>query len=152
MFNAVFWQILIIVIFLCVYAVISKRSKKIPDIPIGLIILYLITKIIALIARDLKWAADWAPSIQLASVVILSWAVARLSFFLLIELPLRLRKKKELTSITRDLILFTCYAILLVIVIRLKRNIDLTGILTTSAVLGAVVGFADPVTEVRADV
>ena len=142
MFNAVFWQILIIVIFLCVYAVLSKRSKKIPDIPIGLIILYLITKIIALIARDLKWAADWAPSIQLASVVILSWAVARLSFFLLIELPLRLRKKKELTSITRDLILFTCYAILLVIVIRLKRNIDLTGILTTSAVLGAVVGFA----------
>ena len=107
MFNTVFWQILIIAIFLSIYAVISKRFKKIPDIPIGLIILYLITRIIALIARDLKWAADWAPWIQVASVVILSWAVARLTFFLFIELPIRLQKKKELPSITRDLILLT---------------------------------------------
>jgi small-conductance mechanosensitive channel/CRP-like cAMP-binding protein len=141
-FDTVFWQILIIVIFLSVYAVISKRFKKIPDIPIGLIILYLITRIIASIARDLKWAADWAPWIQVASVVILSWAVARLTFFLFIELPLRLQKKKELPSITRDLILLTCYAILLVIVLRVKSNINLTGILTTSAVLTVVVGFA----------
>ena len=142
MFNTVFWQILIIAIFLSIYAVISKRFKKIPDIPIGLIILYLITRIIALIARDLKWAADWAPWIQVASVVILSWAVARLTFFLFIELPIRLQKKKELPSITRDLILLTCYAILLVIVLRVKSNINLTGILTTSAVLTVVVGFA----------
>jgi small-conductance mechanosensitive channel/CRP-like cAMP-binding protein len=141
-FDTVFWQILIIAIFLSVYAVISKRFKKIPDIPIGLIILYLVTRIIALIARDLKWAADWAPWIQVASVVILSWAVARLTFFLFIELPLRLRKKEELPNITRDLILLTSYAILLVIVLRLKSNINLTGILTTSAVLTVVVGFA----------
>ena len=65
-----------------------------------------------------------------------------MTFYLLIELPLRLRKKKELTSITRDLILLTCYAILLVIVLRVKSNINLTGILTTSAVLTVVVGFA----------
>ncbi|MGA8181532.1 MAG: mechanosensitive ion channel family protein [Desulfobacterales bacterium] len=142
MTDTLFWQVLIIVIFLSTYAVISKRFKKIPTIPIGLVILYLITHIIASIARDLKWAAEWAPWIQVASVVILSWAVARLTFFLFIELPLRLRKKKELPSITRDLILLTSYAILLVIVLRLKSNINLTGILTTSAVLTVVVGFA----------
>jgi small-conductance mechanosensitive channel/CRP-like cAMP-binding protein len=141
-FDTVFWQILIIVIFLSGYAVISKRFKKIPAIPIGLIILYLITRIIALIAADLKWTAEWAPWIQVASVVILSWAVARLIFFLLIELPLRLQKKEELPSITRDLILLTCYAILLFVVLRVKSNINLTGILTTSAVLTVVVGFA----------
>jgi len=140
--DTLFWQVLIIVIFLCAYAVISRRFKKIPTIPIGLVILYLITHIFASIARDLKWAAEWAPWIQVASVVILSWAVARLTFFLFIELPLRLRKKKELPNITRDLILLTSYAILLVIVLRLKSNINLTGILTTSAVLTVVVGFA----------
>jgi small-conductance mechanosensitive channel len=140
--DTLFWQVLIIVIFLSTYAVISRRFKKIPTIPIGLVILYLITRILASIARDLKWAAEWAPWIQVASVVILSWAVARLTFFLFIELPLRLRKKKELPSITRDLILLTSYAILLVIVLRLKSNINLTGILTTSAVLTVVVGFA----------
>lgn len=142
MTDTLFWQVLIIVIFLCAYAVISRRFKKIPTIPIGLVILYLITHIFASIARDLKWAAEWAPWIQVASVVILSWAVARLTFFLFIELPLRLRKKKELPNITRDLILLTSYAILLVIVLRLKSNINLTGILTTSAVLTVVVGFA----------
>ena len=142
MSDTVFWQILIIVIFLSAYAVVSKRSRKIPAIPIGLVILYLVTRIIAFIARDIKWAAEWAPWIQIASVVILSWAVARLAFFLLMELPLRLRKKEELPSITRDLILLTCYAILLVVVLRLKSNINLTGILTTSAVLTVVVGFA----------
>jgi small-conductance mechanosensitive channel/CRP-like cAMP-binding protein len=141
-FDTVFWQILIVVIFLSAYAIISKRLQKIPDIPIGFIILYLIARIIALITRDLNWAADWAPWIQVASTIILSWAVARLSFFLFIELPLRLRKKKELPNITRDLILLTCYAILLVIVLRFKSNINLTGILTTSAVLTVVVGFA----------
>lgn len=120
----------------------SKRLQKIPAIPIGLIILYLITRIIALISRDLNWATEWTPWIQVASVVILSWAIARLTFFLFIELPLRLRKKEELPNITRDLILLTCYAILFVIVLRFKSNINLTGIMTTSAVLTVVVGFA----------
>jgi len=132
-FDTVFWQILIAVVLLSGYVIISKRLQKIPAIPIGLIILYLITRIIASIIRDLEWAAEWAPWIQIASVVILSWAVARLTFFLFIELPLRLRKKKELPNITRDLILITCYAILFFIVLRLKSNINLTGILTTSA-------------------
>ena len=142
MFDTVYWHILIIVIFLSGYAIISKRFKKIPDIPIGLFIIYLIARIVASITRDLKWAAEWSPWIQVASVVILSWAVARLTFFLFIELPLRLRKKKEIPNITRDLILLTCYAILFVIVLRFKSNINLTGILTTSAVLTVVVGFA----------
>jgi small-conductance mechanosensitive channel/CRP-like cAMP-binding protein len=141
-FDTVFWQILIAIVLLSGYVIISKRLQQIPDIPIGLIILYLITRIIASIIRDLGWAAEWAPWIQVASVIILSWAVARLTFFLLIELPLRLRKKKELPSITRDLVLIICYAILFVIVLRLKSNINLTGILTTSAVLTVVVGFA----------
>lgn len=142
MFDTVFWQILIVVIFLSGYAIMSKRLQKIPAIPIGLIILYLITRIIALISRDLNWATEWTPWIQVASVVILSWAIARLTFFLFIELPLRLRKKEELPNITRDLILLTCYAILFVIVLRFKSNINLTGIMTTSAVLTVVVGFA----------
>jgi small-conductance mechanosensitive channel/CRP-like cAMP-binding protein len=140
--DTVFWQILIAIVLLSGYVIISKRLKQIPDIPIGLVILYLITRIIVSITRDLSWAADWAPWVQVASVIILSWAVARLTFFLLIELPLRLRKKKELPNITRDLILITCYAVLFVIVLRFKSNINLTGILTTSAVLTVVVGFA----------
>jgi len=141
-FDTVFWQILIAIVLLSGYVIISKRLQQIPAIPIGLLILYLITRMIASITRDLSWAAEWAPWIQVASVVILSWAVARLTFFLLIELPLRLRKKKELPRITRDLVLIICYAILFIIVLRLKSNINLTGILTTSAVLTVVVGFA----------
>jgi len=113
-FDTVFWQILIAIVLLSGYVIISKRLQRIPAIPIGLIILYLITHMIASITRDLSWAAEWAPWIQVASVVILSWAVARLTFFLLIELPLRLRKKKELPRITRDLVLIICYAILFI--------------------------------------
>ena len=142
MFDTVFWQIFIAVVLLSGYVMISKRWQKIPSIPIGLIIFYLITRIIASITRDLSWAAEWSPWIEVASVVILSWAIARFTFFLFVELPLRLRKKKELPDITRDLILIICYAILFVIVLRLKSDINLTGILTTSAVLTVVVGFA----------
>jgi small-conductance mechanosensitive channel/CRP-like cAMP-binding protein len=141
-FDTVIWLILIAVILLSSYFFISRRFKKIPAIPIGLFILYLITRAIDLVARDLTWAADWVSWIRVASAVILSWAVVRLTFYLFVELPLRLRKKEELPNITRDLILLTCYAILLVIVLRFKSNINLTGILTTSAVLTVVVGFA----------
>lgn len=142
MLEPIFWQLAAAIIGLGGYAVLAGSSKKIPAIPVGLLIAYLTFRLLSEIMRGRVWASDWETWIKVGAGVLLAWAIARISFFVAIEMPLKLRKHKEMPSITRDLILIFCYAILLLIVLRMRSNINLASLITTSAVLTVVIGFA----------
>jgi small-conductance mechanosensitive channel len=77
---------------------------------------------------------------DLSAVLVLSWAITRLAFMFFVELPIFLRNKPALPKITRDFILLLCYAILSIILLRSHGDVNLAGLITTSAVLTAVVG------------
>jgi small-conductance mechanosensitive channel len=140
--DPITWQLAIAIVILGSYAILVNRLKRIPAVPVGLLLAYLAFRLLAEIIRDQGWAAEWAIWIHVGASVLLAWAIARMSFYLAIELPLKLRKHKELPNITRDLILIFCYAILLLIVLRMRSNINLASLITTSAVLTVVVGLA----------
>jgi small-conductance mechanosensitive channel len=140
--DPITWQLAIAIVILGSYAILASRWKRIPAVPVGLLLTYLGFRLGAEVIRDQEWAAEWAIWIHVGASVLLAWAIARLSFYLAVELPLKLRKRKELPNITRDLILIVCYAILLLIVLRTRSNINLASLITTSAVLTVVVGFA----------
>jgi CRP-like cAMP-binding protein len=61
---------------------------------------------------------------------------------LLIELPLKYWKQLEIPNITRDFILLICYTVLFFIVLRARGEVNLAGLITTSAALTVVIGLA----------
>ena len=124
------------------YMLLAKRSRFLPFIPFGFLIVYFIVQAVYQFVGHLPIVADYDKWIGVASAVILSWAVIRLTFSLLVELPLRFLKQIEIPNITRDFILLICYAILFFIVLRDRGDVNLAGLITTSAALTVVIGLA----------
>ena len=124
---------------LAAYMVASRLSARIPRLPLALLMLHYAGRV-GLTAYRAGGAADnttkWADT---ALVVILSWAVARLVFALAVEFPARARGK-PLPRITRDFTLFIVFAVVGLITLRTYGNFNLAGVLTTSAMLTAVLG------------
>ena len=124
------------------YMLLAKRSRFLPFIPFGFLIVYFIVQAVYQFVGHLPIVAEYDKWIGVASAVILSWAVIRLTFSLLVELPLRFLKQIEIPNITRDFILLICYAILFFIVLRDRGDVNLAGLITTSAALTVVIGLA----------
>ena len=136
------WGQIALIILLLVYTGISKRSKFFPNIPLALVLIYLVLQLVAGLAEGQTWATSWLNYLNLAATIALAWAVARLIFWLLVEVPIQVRKAQPLPKITRDFFLFISFSILFFFVLRMRSNIDLASLLTTSAVLTAVIGLA----------
>jgi len=136
------WSILAAIAVLAVYMLLAKRIRYLPALPLGLLILYLGLRLLSVQLRGFAWFEAKRWFVETAGDVVLAWAVARLVFELVVEYPYRFKTKKPLTRITRDFILLTCYLILAVIVLGQTERVDLAGLITTSAVLTAVIGFA----------
>ena len=126
---------------LIAYRFVSAVTRRIPRLPLGLLILHFVLRLMAAVWRMTDMFPDFIKWLDLSAVLVLSWAIARLAFVFFVELPLFLRNKPALPQITRDFLLLLCYAILSMILLRTHGNLDLTGLITTSAVLTAVVGF-----------
>jgi len=133
------WPSLLILIGLLAYTTASRVSKKVPRLPIALVMLFFAGRVGAAAfqlsgasAKALKWA-------DTALVIILCWAVARLVFALAVEFPARARNK-PLPKITRDFTLFVVFAVVALVALRTYGDFNLAGVLTTSAVLTAVLG------------
>ncbi|MBI4126266.1 MAG: mechanosensitive ion channel family protein [Deltaproteobacteria bacterium] len=124
------------------YYVLSKRSMALPKLPFGLFILYLAARLTWLIAG--KIAPDGAIThwIYVAATILLAAAFVRLAYALLIEGGLKLFRRSPLPGITRDFILYACYAVVVLVVLRTHGGVNLAGLITTSAVLTAVIGLA----------
>ncbi len=127
---------------LIAYRVVSVITRRIPRLPLGLLILYFVLRLAEAVWRMTGLFPDFIKWLDLSAVLILSWAIVRLAFVFLVELPLFLRNKPALPQVTRHSLLLLCYAILSVILLRSYGGLDLFSLITTSAVLTAVVGFS----------
>jgi small-conductance mechanosensitive channel len=77
---------------------------------------------------------------DMVAVAVLAWAVVRLAYVFLVEMPLYLRNRPAPSTIMRDFSLYVCYAVIAIILLRTFGDVNLTSLITTSAVLTAVVG------------
>jgi small-conductance mechanosensitive channel len=140
--DSISWMSLLSIALLCLYRLASKRSSRLPELPLTLLIVYFGIRIFSRLFQSLVSSTDWDIWLTVTESIILSWAVARLVFAGVLEFPLKFRGKKPLPRITRDFILLLCYAILVFIVLRLQSNINLVSLITTSAALTVVLGLA----------
>jgi len=127
---------------LVVYMLLAKRSRFLPFLPFGFLIAYFAIRATYKFIGHLPIIAEFDKWVGVASAVILAWAVVRLTFALLVELPLKYWKQIEIPNITKDFILLICYAILFFIVLRTRGDVNLAGLITTSAALTVVIGLA----------
>ena len=127
---------------LSLYLLLASRSDKIPSLPFGFLIAYFALGAIHYFIGHLPIIAEYGKWIDVASSIVLSWAIIRLSFAIFVELPLKYWKQTEIPNITRDFILLICYAILFFIVLRTRGDVNLAGLITTSAALTVVIGLA----------
>jgi small-conductance mechanosensitive channel len=140
--DSISWMSLLSIALLCLYRLASKQYSKLPELPLTLLIVYFCFRFFSHLAQSLLSSTDWDIWLTVTESIILSWAVARLVFAGALEIPLKLRGKKPIPRISRDFILLLCYAILFFIVLRLQSNINLVSLITTSAALTVVLGFA----------
>ena len=124
------------------YVLLAKRSRFLPALPLGFLIAYFAIRSVYQFFGHLPLVAEFDKWFGVASSVFLSWAVVRLSFTLLIELPLKYWKQIELPHITRDFIILICFVVLFFIVLRTRGDVNLAGLVTTSAALTVVLGLA----------
>jgi small-conductance mechanosensitive channel len=134
------WLSVTALIGLLAYSAASRFTRRIPRLPLGLLVLHFVLRLLAALCRVFGFFPDLLPWMDLTAVLLLGWAIARLAFMFLVELPLFLRSKPPLPKITRDFVLLLCYAVLGLILLRSHGNANLAGLITTSAVLTAVVG------------
>jgi small-conductance mechanosensitive channel len=131
----------IVIALLIAYVILSKRLRRLPSLPIGLLVLYLILRealayLPGIVSdRFVHWAA-------VTAVIVLYCAAFRITFAVTVELWFEWKKKTRLPKITRDFVLLTIYAIVTFVVLSTKGGVNLAGLITTSAVLTAVIGLA----------
>lgn len=140
--DSISWVSLLFIVLLSLYPLASKRFSKLPELPLTLLIVYFCIRFFSRLTQFFVSSTDWAIWFTVTESIVLSWAIARLVFAGALEIPLKVRGKKPIPRITRDFILFLCYAILVFIVLRLRSNINLVSLITTSAALTVVLGFA----------
>ena len=125
---------------LIAYIAASLVTHRIPRLPLSLLILHFVVRMIAAICRMAGLFPDLLPWIDLTASLLLAWAMTRIAFMFLVELPLFLRNRPPFPKITRDFVLLLCYAVVGLILLRSHGDVNLAGLITTSAVLTAVVG------------
>ena len=106
---------------------LSKRTRFLPALPLGWLILYFAIRAIYQFVGHLPLVSEYAKWIDVGYSVVLSWAVVRLTFAFVLELPLKKWKAIEIPHITRDFILLVCYGILFLVVLRTRGGVNLAG-------------------------
>lgn len=131
----------IVIALLIAYVIAAKRLRRLPSLPIGLLVLYLILRELleflpgVVSERLVHWT-------DVVAVIVLYCAAFRLLFAVTVELWFEWKKKTKLPKITRDFVMLAIYAVVAFIVLSTKGGVNLAGLITTSAVLTAVIGLA----------
>jgi small-conductance mechanosensitive channel len=74
--------------------------------------------------------------------VVLAYVFIRYLLWLIVEIPPRYGLFKPLPNVLRDLLFWVLFGVTLVVLLKVHGGLDLAGLLTTSAVLTAVLGLA----------
>lgn len=137
------WVTIFYTVVMILYSIAAKKAEKLPKIPLALFITYFTLQFFIQILEGYEWSHGWIRYAGITADIILSWAVARFVFWFLIEVLAGFRKNQDIIpKITRDFILFLTFAILFFVVLRVRSDINLASLLTTSALLTVVIGLA----------
>lgn len=134
--------IVIVIVILLAYRYASAKTRHLPVFPIGLLIISMVLRLALLLFPETVEESGFQRFIRIGSVIALYCAIIRLFFAFFVDLLREWRGKPKLPKISRDFILIALYAITTFFVLRTHGNFDPLGLITTSAVLTAVVGLA----------
>lgn len=131
----------ILVIILASYSLYARHRNHRLKLPVGLFICYFA------VMSALKLTEHFdLPSIfgilELVSTIFLTLAIIRFVTFIFVDYLMRYKKLAPIPVISRDIGLVLVYLIAILMVLRYQANVNLTSIITTSAVLTAVIGLA----------
>ena len=135
------WGIVLFAMALALYRFLAGRIKGLPHVPTALLLLYLALR---LVVSELPKDANvhLLLLLDVASAIALAFAALRLIFSLSVETWYWWRHRAHVPKITRDLVLLVAYSVAFLVVLRVRGGVNLVGLITTSAVLTAVVGLA----------
>lgn len=131
----------IIAAVLIIYWRLTKQVAKLPQLPLTLFILYFLVVLTKLLLTSYG-LPEWAERLDLAGLIVLYCALARLIFYIFIDVWLARRLKFGLPKITRDVALVVIFAVIVIVLLHKKGGVNLASLLTTSAVLTMVIGLA----------
>ena len=117
---------------------LAARHCRLPRPPFGIVIF---AAIAWFIFHRIGFTGG-ARHLNAVDEVVLSYAAIRYLLWLLVEVPPRYGLFKPLPNVLRDLLFWIIFGIALVVELKIHGGLDLTGLLATSAVLTAVLGFA----------
>ncbi len=131
-----------IIVILVFYKVVAKRpNSRLPNIPLAFLIAFFILRLVVPVFDHfgLQGAAN---SLGVAASILVWMAAVRIIVYFIVDYILRQKSKVTIPSITRDFGLAVIYIIIAMIVLKQKTSVNLGSLLTTSAILTAVIGFA----------
>jgi small-conductance mechanosensitive channel/CRP-like cAMP-binding protein len=118
------------------------RRRHLPDLPLTLPLLALLSWTLMPVVEALGLPADYGRWLGMADELLIGYAAIRLGLWLGLELPGGLGWWRRPPDLLLQLLMLGFGALLTVLVVRESARFDLVGLVTTSAVLTAVVGFA----------
>lgn len=136
------WSTWFAVIIIVAYMTLSVFLKRLPNIPLGFLLLYFILSGLSPLLATVEAVEDASLWVIIGLSLTLTYAAIRLSTYLFVEIPYVVRKKTALPNVTRDFILLTASTVFTFIILRFQGNVNIAGLITTSAVLTAVIGLA----------
>lgn len=123
------------------YQKLCRRFTRCPRVPLGMVtlalLLFLIEPFIAQIGN-----AKLTQSTDVISTLALYLGILRAAVFFVVDYILQQRRGIKVPSITSDLVLTIVWFLAIMVVLRQKLDFDLASLITTSAILTAVIGFA----------
>lgn len=123
------------------YGLAARRFSKLPALPAGFLLAYIVLRFsLALLPQGADPRIFKA--LDVSSNIAFWFAVVRAAFSFIVDPWFSWRQKARVSRITRDLILLIAYALIIFIVLRTRGGVNLVGLITTSAVLTAVIGLA----------
>ena len=134
-------SMLLILVGLFFYRFIAKRSSWVPELPLNFFVLYFVLRIVTHLSTTFAPLASWQKWLGLSQSIVITWATIAITFHVITNLIKRIQKR-EIPKITRDFILMISYAVVAFILLRTEGNVNLASLITTSAVLTAVIGLA----------
>jgi len=136
------WGLALLAVVLILYRFLAGRIRGLPFVPTGLLLAYLALRFALSSIPDGANAPHLTKMLDVASAVLLAFAAIRIVFSLTAETWYWWRHRARMPKITRDLVLMIAYSLALLFVLRMRGGVNLVGLITTSAVLTAVVGLA----------
>ena len=118
------------------------RRRRLPELPFALPVIALVSWTLIPLIEGLGLPADYQRWLGLADDLLIGYAALRLALWLTLELPGGLGWWRRPPDLMLQLLMLSSGALLTVLVVRESTRFDLVGLVTTSAVLTAVVGFA----------